>query len=503
MLSAPRTTQQLARYFHLPVLSECDAECALCATLGCLRPARITSPELRRELDLAQRNLKTAVVFPPNFLQHAEAASFVTDVISRGLQAIVRLRPEQLTLFRELIATLEYRGATFEVIVSQPIPEKVLKLRAGQTFPAFKTVFVPLADYDPRLLLESVPLSWRRNLEILSALPAVQKSALSPDQMFLFLRSISDSIVVHPYNELDRRPLGLIPGAASAVDSARFSFLALGANDDTIRLSAIFAVSNVDDVAGLERQMSAFKNQTLARQKFEIILVFDRVNDETVERLRVWANESGLTVQAFDLGACWGDLAPRISQAWNLAALYARGPSLVFLNDLTPNAELLAQVSRTLSIEAAVKIAGAGGSPDTPAFGVTLQHYFDLGGFAEALQDSRYAIHFLLWKSARLGVVASEINLQSAGPVTTERRRVPNNPLGAQLFYLCTLSEDVYRSHFALMGAGFSLRRVFAVLGTSSLIQYLKSVWVALRRASHRKQISASFASHAPAKATP
>ena len=76
-------------------------------------PESLTEPR-----DSAQQRLKTAIVFAPNFLLHPEAAQFANDVASRGLKSIVRLRPEQLETFSELIATLTYRETDFEVIVS-------------------------------------------------------------------------------------------------------------------------------------------------------------------------------------------------------------------------------------------------------------------------------------------------------------------------------------------------------------------------------------------------
>jgi len=471
MAPASELTPFPARYHHVPVMSECDSACTLCATLGCLRPAKITSPEFQRELDLAQRNLKTAVVFPPNFLHHPEAAQFVSDAVARGLRAVVRLRPEQLLPLGELISTLSYRDAEFEMIVSEPIPSKVLNRRRASAGPSFKTVFIPTRAYDPTLLLESMPLSWRRSVEVLAPLSQEwQTSALTPDEVFLFLSSVANDRRIRPYAEFDRRPQGLIPGAAACGDPRRFSFRALGANDESLRLTLGFVISSSDTTV-LERQLVALKSQTYARQKFEIVFAFERVSDEVIEHFKVWAGESGLTIHGLELSACWGDPAPRKSQALNLVASYARGSMLLFLDETVPAIDLLSQVARDLEAQKRVTIPNSKTSSLSVA--MSLEHYFDCGGFSEAIQHPGFEIDSLVWKSRQL--------VADRALTATSREQSRKQRLSAQEFYLCTLSPDVFRANFALMGPAFQARRLFRFLTHHKAARSARVVLTVLR----------------------
>lgn len=316
-----QTSHLPARYAHLPVLSECDAECRLCETLGCLRPSKITMPEFQRELDLALKRQKTAAVFPPNFLQHPEAAAFISETTARNLHAIVRLRPNQLILFSELIANLEYRDASFEVVVSEPLAERVLTSR--RAFPAFKTVVVPTRVYDPALLFDSLPFSWRRSIEILAPVSEPDQrdtSTLGADETYLALKSIGAR--AQAYAEFDRASRGVVPGSS---DRLRFEYKALGFDENAITLSVLLAF---DKSTSFDSLLNAFRKQVLSKQRFELVFAFDRLNDDVVEKLSEWARESGLTVRGFEMARGWTEPLARRSQAWNLAATEARGSSI-------------------------------------------------------------------------------------------------------------------------------------------------------------------------------
>lgn len=476
-----------ARYFHLAVMSECDAECKLCATLGCLRPARITSPEFRHQLDLAQRALKTAVVVPPNFLHHPESPQFVSEIAARGLQAIVRLRPEQLLLFSELIATLEYRGATFEVVVSEPLPDRVLgRGRAmagggfsfGRAWPAFKTVFVPSRRWDPEMLFESMPFSWRRGAELLAPIPGHQAEALSADELYLFLKRVP---ALKPYAEMDRIPVGRDP-ALAMLHPVRFSSQAAHADERTIRLSVIALISKdtrVDDL------LASFRTQTLGRDRFEILFAFDRVSDDTVERVAAWSRASGVSASGLELPRRWGQPTVRTAEGWNLVAHHARGTMLLFVTTVS-GPDLFSTYMRELDAHRLVvspKMSSGFVDARPLAFGLTLRHYFDIGGFAEAVQHDGFEFEFVVWKSRRIGVDVFELDagigsLAARGAERSKLKRAVNrrHARSAQEFFICTLAPDVFERNYDLMGSGFYWRRCLRAVATMRAVHAIKRV---------------------------
>ena len=482
-----------ARYAHLPVLSECDADCTLCATLGCLRPMRITSPELRRDLDLARAAMKTTVVFPPNFLHHPEAAQFISDVVARDLAVIVRLRPEQLILFSELIATLQYRGASFEVVVSRPLPARVLgrglAMAGGgvpfaRSFPAFKTLFVPTREFDAGLLFESLPFAWRRDAEVLVPMPGVQAGALSADELFVFTRRVTG---LRRYVELDRIPVGLVPRNGLGSTPVRFSYRAPGATENAVRFSAVAVLGSESRT---DEWLAAVSAQSMPSSDHEIIFALDRVSDESVESLSAWAKASGRNISAIALGRCWGEPSLRVSQGWNLAATYARGSSIAFLNFATPAKDLgpdvfstIARSLETRRLSLWPKFVGGLRSTDSLACGMTLRHYFDIGGFAEALQHSGFEIEFARWKSVRAGVPPFEIPMGGSVSVSASAQAVSPKmhfdrklALSAQEFFVCTLDPEVFETHFELMGARPRVRRLMKAVADLGIVQGLQSI---------------------------
>ena len=431
------------------------------------------------ELDLAQRLVKTAVVFPPNLLQHPEAAQFVTESIQRGLKAIVRLRPSQLLDFSELIATLTYRGADVEVIVSQPLTEKILQPRREIKLPNFKTVFVPTRAHDPILLFDSLPFSWRLSVEVLSCLPENQSGALSPDELFLMMNSLGQR--VRPYVEIDRNLNGIVPGA-DLNDHLRFSFSAKAGNESEIDLSVIIAI---DDTAGFfDGTLEALKSQSVSTSKFEICFGLDNVNDEKVEELADWSRQSGLNVRAFELPKGYAKPAGRKSQCWNLAISHARGSRLVVLqsdlllqSDLTLRKNFIATSSSVLVSQRIQKYIDVRST--SPSVALTLRHYFDLAGFSEAVQEPGIEFDFLIWKSEQLGYVARERNWATserdiATPSLSRRQRNAKT-LAVQRFYLCTLNADVFKTNYEWLGTQRILRRVYNVFAQSSMTATLKA----------------------------
>jgi hypothetical protein len=406
-------------------MSECDADCRLCGALGCLRPTRLTYPEFLRELDQAALRCAAVVVFPPNFLNHPEASQFCAEVARHGMRALVRIRPAQLLTSSELLATLEYRLATFEVVVCSPIPMAVLKARS---LPNFKTVFVPSQAFDPTLLYDSLPFSWRASLEVMAPLPAVFEDALGPDDLFLWMSSMPRSLPAD--SDVNRAVVGRLPGAVADLVFSSGDELA-----HELRLTVVLAVS-----AG--------------------------------------------SVQILRLPECWGDPGPRMAEAFNLAALYARGSQILFLNpEFTLGRELLSTCLPNLSDNVATNVL-----PSAPplvvlatrgstvrALLMSVRHYFNIDGFSRSLQSTGFELEFALWKSAKIGIKAEEIEVipEEGSPeltrvkVKSTLRRI----LSAQEFYLSTLDADVYRTHFAMMGSNPRLRQIYDSFTRASLIQ--------------------------------
>jgi hypothetical protein len=455
-------------------MSECDADCRLCGALGCLRPTRLTYPEFLRELDQAALRCAAVVVFPPNFLNHPEASQFCAEVARHGMRALVRIRPAQLLTSSELLATLEYRLATFEVVVCSPIPMAVLKARS---LPNFKTVFVPSQAFDPTLLYDSLPFSWRASLEVMAPLPAVFEDALGPDDLFLWMSSMPRSLPAD--SDVNRAVVGRLPGAVADLVFSSGDELA-----HELRLTVVLAVS-AGTVAQMLTHLESLISQSLERHFFEIVIACDRISHDVVETIVRWSRErDDMSVQILRLPECWGDPGPRMAEAFNLAALYARGSQILFLNpEFTLGRELLSTCLPNLSDNVATNVL-----PSAPplvvlatrgstvrALLMSVRHYFNIDGFSRSLQSTGFELEFALWKSAKIGIKAEEIEVipEEGSPeltrvkVKSTLRRI----LSAQEFYLSTLDADVYRTHFAMMGSNPRLRQIYDSFTRASLIQ--------------------------------
>jgi hypothetical protein len=442
-------------------MSECDAGCKLCGALGCLRPTRLTDPEFLRELDSAVLACATTIVFPPNFLNHPEAAQFCAEVSRRGLKTLIRIRPSQLISMSELISTLEYRSASFEVIVSEAIPKVALNSRVS-----FKTILVPSREIDPAILLDAVPFAWRSNLEILSPLPSVFDHALSPDQLYLFLTSQPRPL--RAYSEIARSIAGRIPGAKAELVVSRTG------ND--VRLSCILAISSGDSLEESLTRLANLAAQTLETRFFEVCVVCDRISDAVAEGLLEWAQQNtAMHVQILRLPKCWGDRSFRRAQAFNLAAVHARGSQYLFLSNQFPiEPDLLEKCSQRPDVYLALE-SRLSEKPARKALLMSARHFFNINGFSE-LEQSDFEFDLAGWKSARIGIVVSESlmgNVDKLGqPVETT---APKSSLArrksAQGFFVSTLDPVVYNSLYDSMGTRPRLRRLFHMIATPTLAQ--------------------------------
>ena len=371
----------------------------------------------------------------------------------------MRIRPEQLVASSELLATLEYRTALFEVVVSAPLSAAVLKARS---LPVFKTVFVPSRAFDPTLLYDSLPFSWRTSLEVMAPLPAVFDDAMSADELFLWMsrRQFPTVRPLHPYADFSRSARNHVPGHLA--DIAVTGAADRDATAIDIRLSVALAVS-ASSVARMLAQLEPLIAQALERTTFEIVIACDRVSDDVIESLMRWSRErADLFVQILRLPDCWGNTGLRLSEAFNLAALAARGSRLMFLSPAFPvNHDLL---SRCSQITAPIAVLTVAGSTDR-AMVMTSRHYFEIAGFSESQQQSGFEFEFALWKSARIGRERDVLILPAADstprPSQTKLKRTRRFALSAQDFYFSTLDPDVYTSHYVLMGDHRVLRRLF------------------------------------------
>jgi hypothetical protein len=420
-------------------MSECDAECKLCGPLGCLRPHRITFPELLKELDRAALACAATIVFPPNFLNHPEAAQFCFETSRRGLTPLVRVRPSQLVTMNELLSTLEYRRAEFEVIVAEAIPLKAISSRLQ-----FKTVFIPSKLIDPVLLFDSIPFPWRKGLEVLAPFASTFEHALSADEIYLFTRNRH----VTPYAQGGRQTIGTIPGARDTV---------VIESDETneIRFSVIVAAHHDLDVSKI---LEALDAQSMESKFFEVIVVCDRVSDEFIESLKFKSN-----AQVIRLADCWGVPAFRLARAFNAGAASARGARLLFLSENFPiERELLARCAQRP--EPFVKLdSRAVDQPSRRAHLMTIHSYFELGGYPEA-ENNGFEFDMMEHKASPTAWVLGDVDKAEAPVRAIAPKASPMRVRAAQDFYFMTLDQDFYRSHFAIMGSRAFLRRAFSWL---------------------------------------
>lgn len=446
-------------------MSECDADCKLCSPLACLRPQRITFPEFLRELDQAAQACATTVVFPPNFLNHPEASQFCFETSRRGLTPLVRIRPTQLVSMSELLSTLVYRRAKFEVIVAEAIPTKALGSRLD-----FKTVLMPSTLIEPSILFDSIPFSWRVGMEVVAPLAQNFEHALSADEVFLF----ASERKLRPYSEHQRATMGKIPGAVAKLERIT------GQSDD-IRMSVVIAAHQDSD---LRKTLEALDTQSMEKKFFEVIVVCDRVSDEFIESVRAYTN-----LQLFRQPECWGEIAFRQAEAFNLAATHARGSQLLFLSEgFAVERDLLTRCAQ-LS-EPFVKIdSRSDDAPTRCALLMSLKHFFKFGGFATT---DHTGFEFELFETKAPAIPWVIGDLDKADVPATSPKYSSMRALAAQDMFLTTLNKEFYQKNYALMGARPWLRRTFWLVSKIGVFQKLQSVFARSRaKAMHLRTVKA------------
>jgi hypothetical protein len=402
------------------------------------------------ELDRAAFRCAKTIVFPPNFLNHPEAAQFCFETSRRGLAPLVRLRPIQLVKMSELLSTLEYRGAKFEVMVAEAIPRQAVSSRFD-----FKTVLIPSSLIDPALLFDSIPFTWRKGLEVLAPFTSTFEHALSPDELSLFAQSRK----LKSYEDFSRETIGTVPSAREIV--ARTTGRA-----EEIRYSVIVAAHRDSD---LSKILAALDAQSMEAKFFEVIVACDRVSDDFVESVKTKAN-----IQIVRLPECWGQPVFRQAQAFDLAATYARGSRLLFLSEKFPlERDLLMRCAQRT--EPFVKLDSR--SVDQPArcaHLMTLKHYFEVGGYSET-EHNGFEFNLVEWKSKPALWVLGDVDKAESPVAPIAPKRSPMRAHAAQDFFLMTLDREFYRAHFSMMGSRPVLRKIFAFISALGFLQYVRA----------------------------
>jgi len=361
----------------------------------------------------------------------------------------VRIRPSQLVSMNELLSTLEYRKAKFEVIVAEAIPAKALESRVS-----FKTVLLPSKLVEPSLLFDSIPFAWRVGMEVFTPLPANFEHALSADEVYLFTRERK----IRPYFEQQRATEGKIPGAPFKVER-------LTGQSDAIRMSVVIAANRETD---LRKTLEAFDTQSMEKKFFELIIVCDRVSDEFVESIRAYTN-----IQILRLPECWGEIPFRQAEAFNLAAIQARGSHLIFITEGFPvERDLLSRCAKRP--EPIVKIESrTTEAPTTFALLMTLQHYFDVGGFTST-DHNGFEFHGIESRSPLATWILGDVDRENVAATPQKYSRM--RALAAQDQFLTTLNNAFYESNYVYMGSRPWVRRIFRLVAKVGVFQALRSL---------------------------
>lgn len=465
----------------LSIVDLCEDNCGLCATLGCLRPELLDGETFRVELDLIELSSASAVVLPPSSLLHPELDSMIREIRNRGLEPIVRLRPHQLIAKTELVSTLEFRGARFELVIDRPVSEVELLRIEEMSSHIIGTVIVLNRRIDAEAIIESLPARLRSSVSLLA--PAeTGDSFYSPDAI---------------YRLTSKSTLKDVPSAGFAQGRARFLETGLRAtamfarerrDSSSIRLSVIVPVHDSSPLPCLD----SLATQTLPPDQYELIVVCDRTSAARKADVEIWmrAAPPELVTSLLVLEDAGVDsLAFRAGVARNAGAFRARGDLLLFLDcDAVAPRELLEKTTEAHSHADVVQFMRHDSASETEeywtnfyacddwmnlhdrwkyvssfALSVKLADFLAVGGFPAVLNRYGCEDTFLGWKLDRKGLrfVLENLVVEHVGPSprrASTRAKMKRIAHSARAFYLSTLDPDVYRVFFPVLGRSASLR---------------------------------------------
>ncbi|MEK7355797.1 MAG: glycosyltransferase family 2 protein, partial [Bdellovibrionota bacterium] len=225
-----------------------------------------------------------------------------------------------------MIASLDYHGAKFELVIDRPLAATDLDRLSDFATRIDSTVVVMNREIDTEAVVESLPESFRRTLALLAPVETDVRF-FSPDEIFR-LRS--------------RPALRDLPSAGALQSPSRFFETGVRAktifenrlgNEERVRISVVIPFR-----AGLSKLaacLDSLAHQSLDRPEYEIIVVGDRIPARDLEELRVTISERArdlaLSLYALDeTGTNPADF--RAGLARNAGAFRARGDLLVFLD---------------------------------------------------------------------------------------------------------------------------------------------------------------------------
>lgn len=459
----------------LSLVDVCDDECGLCATLGCLRPEPVDGDTLRRELDAISLTGAREVVFPPNAILHHDLDSIVRDVRGRGLLPIVRVRPSRLASLAETIATLEFRGARFEIVVDRPVTEVDLA-RMEEISAALEGVTIVLnRSIDAEAVVEALSDELRSKVALLAPVESGERFH-PPDVIY---RLVDRPSLAHLPSA------GLMPhGSSRFLETgirARVLADTLSGDGPRVRLSVVIPLREGSPL----RLLDSLRNQSHAKDEFEIHVVADRANPRILTDVETWMNANeGLSVQLLALdGFGVSSREFRAGVARNTGAFRSRGDLLLFLDaDSIAPVDLVRETidsheradvvqfkrfDRSHELEEYWQkfqsttdwsaIAEGWKYVSSFALSVKTRHFLEVGGFPSALNRYGCEDTFLGWKLSRLNLrfALGESSVEHVGPAPRRihsRTKMNRIAASARAFYLSTLDPKVYRIFFPVMG---------------------------------------------------
>ena len=475
----------------LAVLDTCETTCRLCSTLGCLRPESLDWDAFLVELDLMERAAPDEIVMPPNALEHFELGSFCAEITRRGMTPVVRLRPHQLVANPVLVQSLDYQGASFEIIFDRPVThveldtvERFFNQHSG------RIVLVPSPFVDANAVLDALPRKLKRELQILA--PLHGENGFSPDEIHDWLSQ----------NRFEERDLSVPLSAGIDQGVGRFwetgvhtqQLFEHGPQTDAVRVSVVIPFHGEPGL--LFVTLNSLAKQTLSATQFEIIVVADRrtpnILELVVEQIpKIIFNSHVRVLKIADFSK--DQTVFRAGVVRNGGALCANGDILLFLDsDAVAPPELLADALSAHEQADVIQYKRKELSSARPAnsywthfynssdwqkladrwkfvssfcLSVKVKHFLEVGGFPSALSRFGCEDTFLGWKLDQLQLRFSIRNLEvthAGSPLRSyawsSLRKMRAMRRSAMDFYLCTLDPEVYRVFFTLMGPGPELR---------------------------------------------
>ncbi len=395
------------------------------------------------------------------------------------MEAIVRVRPQQIVRHRQLVSALEYGDASFEIVIDRPLSTEDFSGIQSLASHVVATTVVINRSIDTEAVVESLPREACGAVALLAPVESGDRF-FSPDTVY--------GLMASP---------GLRDLPSIGVEQGHSRFLETGVRATprearpaaiSVRVSVIVPFHLVAPIACLE----ALSRQTLNRSKFEVVVVVDRaVNDDLfeVERwIRAAPRDFCISLYVLDSkGTSPSDF--RAGLARNAGAFHARGDLLVFLDaDAVAPPELLEDALEAHRLSDVIQYRRFDENVETEeywsrfydspnwsslerkwkyvssfALSVKLKHFLAVGGFPSALDRYGCEDTFLGWKLDRAGhrFELRNLTIEHVGRSprrTSTRIKMKRIASSARAFYLCTLDPAVYRLFFPVMGRFPELR---------------------------------------------